>query len=166
MGFLEPFLVFFSYRSYHFQVFVLFPELIKNLKNDSVPLTLVLKAIFVDKLTTFVIFSHFGLILCGLFHAIAGQYFYFPFIVKNVELHVGERPKNSIYSAGQTPWQNEKESPWQNEKNEKENNSQRVFPKIWSNWFGRVTKNIGRRNIIFKKFLKNILKKFRRKFRR
>jgi hypothetical protein len=29
-----------------------------------------------------------------------GQYFYVPFFVENTELHIGPRPKNSIYSGG------------------------------------------------------------------
>lgn len=52
---------------------------------------------------------HLGLIFLGLFNAICGQYFYFPFIVENVELHTGPRPKNSIYSGGNTPWQDKKQ---------------------------------------------------------
>jgi hypothetical protein len=43
-----------------------------------------------------------------MFHAIWGQYFYFPFFVENTELHVGPRPKTSIYS-GNTAWQDPEE---------------------------------------------------------
>ena len=38
-------------------------------------------------------------------HAIFSQYFYIPFIVQNTELHIGNRPTNSIYSGGYTAWQ-------------------------------------------------------------
>jgi hypothetical protein len=38
-----------------------------------------------------------------------GQYFYVPFFVENTELHIGPRPKNSIYSGGQTSWQDPEE---------------------------------------------------------
>ena len=45
-------------------------------------------------------------------------YFYVPFFVENTELHIGPRPKNSIYSGGQTSWQDQEEkeqsSPRQN----------------------------------------------------
>jgi hypothetical protein len=41
-------------------------------------------------------------------HAIWGQYFYIPFFVENTELHIGPRPKNSIYSGGQA-WQDPEE---------------------------------------------------------
>jgi hypothetical protein len=45
-----------------------------------------------------IVLAHIGLILLECFHAIWGQYFYFPFFVENTELHVGPRPKTSIYS--------------------------------------------------------------------
>jgi hypothetical protein len=38
-----------------------------------------------------------------------GSVFLFPFFVENTELHIGPRPKNSIYSGGQTAWQDSKE---------------------------------------------------------
>jgi hypothetical protein len=76
-------------------------------------------------LMAFIISLHLGLIFFGLFHAIWGQYFYFPFIVENTELHIGPRPKNSIYSGGNTAWQDEKER-----------NVQRIAPKLWYGWFG------------------------------
>ena len=52
---------------------------------------------------------HIGGILFGLLHAFSGQYFYFPFLVENAELHIGPRSKNSIYSGGQTSWQDSEE---------------------------------------------------------
>jgi hypothetical protein len=55
-----------------------------------------------------VVLAHIGFIIFGLFHAIWGQYFYVPFFVENTELHIGPRPKNSIYSGGQTAWQDPK----------------------------------------------------------
>jgi hypothetical protein len=73
---------------------------------------------------------HLGLIFLGLFHAIWGQYFYFPFIVENTELHIGSRPKNSIYSGGMTAWQDEKQK-----------TNQRILPKFWYGWFGKGVSN-------------------------
>jgi hypothetical protein len=71
--------------------------------------------------------AHIGFIIFGLFHAIWGQYFYFPFFVENTELHIGPRPKNSIYSGGQTAWQDPKE---------KEKSLNRLITKtlVWMVW--------------------------------
>ena len=41
----------------------------------------------------FFVVLHLGSILFGLLHAVWGQYFYFPFLVENTELHIGPRPK-------------------------------------------------------------------------
>jgi hypothetical protein len=56
-----------------------------------------------------IVLAHIGFIFFGLFHAIWGQYFYLPFFVENTELHIGPRPKNSIYSGGNTAWQDPEE---------------------------------------------------------
>lgn len=47
-----------------------------------------------------------------------------------VELHIGKRPKESVYSGGYTSWQ---------DKTEQEKNLQRTLPKVWFGWFGRGT---------------------------
>ena len=53
---------------------------------------------------------HLMLIFLGFLHALFGQYFYVPFLVQNTELQVGPRPKNSVYSQGKTPWQDNENS--------------------------------------------------------
>jgi hypothetical protein len=58
--------------------------------------------------------------------------FMFHFLLKIQNLHIGPRPKNSIYSGGQTAWQDPEE---------KEKNLNRLFPKLWYGWFGRGTEN-------------------------
>ena len=98
---------------------------------------------------------HLGLIFFGLFHAIWGQYFYFPFLVENTELHIGPRPKNSIYAGGNTAWQDEKEK-----------NIQRFFPKIWYGWFGNGTKQNGFIIRSLKRFFPKIWLKFQKQFRK
>ena len=77
--------------------------------------------------------------------------------MENTELHIGPRPKTSIYSGGNTAWQNPEE---------KEKNFERLLPKFWYGWFGRGTKNRGQTNNILKKLITSIFKKFRRQFRR
>ena len=127
IGFIEQILIYFCYRVSYFQSNVLIPQtqLASNYANQS----LIFQVNFLNILSAFIICLHLGLIFFGLFHAIWGQYFYFPFLVENTELHIGPRPKNSLYSGGNTSWQDEKDQ-----------NIQRVFPKLWYGWFGRGTK--------------------------
>ena len=127
IGFIEQVLVYFVYRISYFQTNILIPQTqLAAYSNQN----LILQINLLNSLIALVISLHLGLIFFGLFHAIWGQYFYFPFLVENTELHIGPRPKNSIYSGGNTAWQVEKE---------KEN--QRLLPKFWYGWFGRGTLN-------------------------
>ena len=89
-----------------------------------------------------------------LLHAICGQYFYIPFIVENTEIHIGERPINSIYSGGYTSWQTDTYK-WLNDKNKKF-----LFPKLWWGWLGKPRSKRVRikRNTIFKKLLRKFKK--------
>ena len=82
---------------------------------------------------------------------------YIPFFVENTELHIGPRPKNSIYSGGYTSWQ---------DRNEKEKNLNRLFPKLWYGWFGRGTNEQSQIGEIFKQLFKKITRKIRKKFRK
>jgi hypothetical protein len=80
-----------------------------------------------------------------------------PFFVENTELHIGPRPKNSIYSGGQTAWQDPEE---------KEKKFKRLLPKIWYGWFGRGTRSRWGFGSILNKFFKKIVKKLKRQFKR
>ena len=53
------------------------------------------------------VFVHISFIMIAMIHAIFSQYFYIPFLTYSVELHVGKRPKKSIYSGGYTAWQDD-----------------------------------------------------------
>jgi hypothetical protein len=155
IGLIEQIFIYFIYRVYYFQTFVLIPQT-KSYVNYVDP-SLVLQINILNGIITCVVLTHIGFIIFGLFHAIWGQYFYLPFFVENTELHIGPRPQNSIYSGGETAWQNPKE---------KEKNLNRLFPKLWYGWFGRGTNNnspIGYNLIrLIKKFLKKLTKQFRR----
>lgn len=122
IGFLEQVLIYFIYRIFYFQMNILLPQM--QSKSD-----IILQVTILNNLVTFIVFLHIGFVFFGLFHAIWGQYFYFPFIVENTELHIGSRPKNSLYSGGQTSWQDEKEK----------NINNRFLPKFWYGWFGHGT---------------------------
>jgi len=80
---------------------------------------------------------HFMIIIFGLLHASCGQYFYFPFLVENAEIHIGPRPKNSIYSGGYTSWQNNKDKRIAWMVRGGKNAWQLYFPRLWWGWFGR-----------------------------
>jgi hypothetical protein len=74
--------------------------------------------------------------------------------VENTELHIGPRPKNSIYSGGQTAWQDKKQE-----------SVQRRIPKIWYGWFGSGTNDIWIFTP-FKQMVFTIIQKLRQQFRK
>ena len=153
IAFFEQIIVYFVYRISYFQSAILIPQ--TQFANNYIDQNIVLQVNALNGLIALMISLHLGLIFLGLFHAIWGQYFYFPFLVENTELHIGPRPKNSIYSGGNTSWQDEKEK-----------NIQRVFPKFWYGWFGNGTNgNWGILRAV-QKLVTNILKKLRQQFRR
>jgi len=147
IGIVEPLLVSFIYRIYYFQTFVLIPQ--TKAFQYYVDPSLDIQIQFLNFVIACIVVIHVGLVIFGLFHAVWGQYFYFPFFVENTELHIGPRPSNSIYSGGQTSWQDPEE---------KEKNLKRLIPKLWFGWFGRGTKSKSLFNLgilkIFKRFLK------------
>lgn len=106
---------------------------------------------FVKAILTVIVLSHITFVIFGLLHALCGQYFYFPFLTENTELHIGSRPTNSIYSGGYTAWQDSEEK-----------NKLRLIPKLWYGWFGRGTKNQWLTLKKIKKFFKKFGKLFKR----
>jgi len=149
IGMIEQIFIYFIYRVSYFQSFVLIPQ--SEFSNNSVDSNLFLQISLLNWILGCVVLTHIGFIIFGLFHAICGQYFYFPFFVENTELHIGQRPKDSIYSGGQTAWQDQKQK-----------TNTLLFPKLWFGWFGsgskedlNVFKNILR---LMKKLLKKIKK--------
>jgi len=164
IGFLEQIIIFFLYRVMYFQQAVLEPQMVAGLVTQTIGKrtvtisatdpSLLFQFNLLNIILVFFVVLHLGSILFGLLHAVWGQYFYFPFLIENTELHIGPRPKNSVYSGGQTAWQDEKEA-----------NTQRKFTKLWYGWFGSGT----RENWItgpFKQFLRNTVDKFLRLFKK
>lgn len=150
IGFIEQILVYFVYRVSYFQTNILIPQ---TQVSNYIDQNIILQVNILNGLIAFVISLHLGLIFFGLFHAIWGQYFYFPFIVENTELHIGPRPKNSIYSGGNTAWQDEKEK-----------NVQRFLPKFWYGWFGSGTNQSKSLLNPVVNLIKSIIKKIRKQF--
>ena len=145
IGMIEQIFIYFIYRVYYFQTFVIFPQT-KMYEHYTDP-NLLIQMNFLNVVIASVVLAHIGFIIFGLFHAIWGQYFYVPFFVENTELHIGPRPKNSIYSGGQTAWQDPKE---------KEKSLNRLIPKLWYGWFGRGTSDGFKFNL---KWFKRIFKR-------
>lgn len=154
IGMVEQIFIYFIYRVYYFQTFVLIPQT-ESYANYIDP-NLILQINVLNGIIACVVLAHIGFIIFGLFHAIWGQYFYMPFFVENTELHIGPRPKNSLYSGGQTSWQ---------DPNEKEKNLKRFLPKLWYGWFGHGTngrwKLENRLGRVMKKFMKRLKKQFK-----
>jgi hypothetical protein len=65
-----------------------------------------------------VVLTHIGFIFLDYFMLFGVNIFMFHFLLKIQNLHIGPRPKNSIYSGGQTAWQDPEE---------KEKNLNRLF---------------------------------------
>ena len=153
IGFIEQILVYFVYRIIYFQDAILVPKI--EASTNYIDQSLILQVDILNTLIAFIVSLHLALIFFGLFHAICGQYFYFPFLVENTELHIGPRPKASIYSGGNTAWQDEKEK-----------NVRRFLPKFWYGWFG--SGNTANFKILysFQTTIRSFLKKLRKQFRR
>ena len=149
LGMIEQILIYFIYRAYYFQTFILIPQ-IKVYTNDTNS-SLAFQLVILNAIIAVVVLTHISFIIFGLFSAIWGQYFYVPFLVKNTELHIGKRPINSIYSGGQTSWQD----------SEEENGNQ----KLWYGWFGKGPSNTSNMKYKIKKFLRKVFKKLKKQFR-
>jgi len=86
-------------------------------------------------------------IILGMLHALCGQYFYFPFLTENTELHIGLRPKDSIYSGGHTIWQNKRAYMISRQASSKLKkyrfgtirSAYSKLPRLWYGWLGRGT---------------------------
>nr|YP_010472484.1 hypothetical protein Ycf90 [Pleurosigma intermedium]UVG42095.1 hypothetical protein Ycf90 [Pleurosigma intermedium] len=154
IGMVEQIFIYFIYRVYYFQSFVLIPQ--TKYYETYVDSNLLFQINLLNGVIGCIVLAHIGFILFGLFHAIWGQYFYMPFFVENTELHIGSRPKSSIYSGGSTSWQDSEE---------KVENLNRFRPKLWYGLFGRGTKKNEQTNNLFDRFIKRIFKKIKKQFR-
>ena len=105
------------------------------------------------------LYMEFLFVFYALTHALFSQYFYVPFLTENTELHIGPRPKDSIYSGGYTDWQ-EYNSRWK--PYGLEGRSKKGLPKIWYGWFGK-DRHLPQK---IKKFLIKFFKKLRKIFLR
>ena len=82
------------------------------------------------------VFVHITFLMVAMIHALFSQYFYIPFLTYSVELHVGKRPKKSMYSGGYTAWQDDFNF---------FNIRLRDTLRLWWGFLGKGTKSQGRR---------------------
>lgn len=148
---IEQIFITFIGRANYFQTQVLLNQ--KETYGNYINSNLQLQIDFLNVIIGSIVLAHIGFLIFGLFHAIWGQYFYLPFFVENTELHIGPRPKNSIYSGGNTSWQDPEE---------KEKNLNRLLPKLWYGWFGNGTQNGWQITSQFKKLINKIIKKLKK----
>lgn len=152
---IEQIFITFISRANYFQTQVLIPK--QETYGSSINTGLELQINLLTIMIASIVLIHIGFLIFGLFHAIWGQYFYFPFFVENTELHIGPRPKTSIYSGGNTSWQNS---------TEKDKTFKRKLPKVWYGWFGRGTIDEWQVSLQLKQFVNKIIKNFKKQFKR
>ena len=105
------------------------------------------EAELVTNLLITLVAAQYIFITLGMLHALCGQYFYFPFLTENTELHIGLRPKDSIYSGGHTIWQNKRAYMISRQASSKLKkyrfgtirSAYSRLPRFWYGWLGRGT---------------------------
>lgn len=122
-------------------------RLVYYLNNILIPNSYFREAELVTNLIVTIVGAQYILILLCMLHALCGQYFYFPFFTENTELHIGLRPKDSIYSGGHTIWQNKRAYMISRQASSKIRkyrfgtirSAYSKLPRFWYGWLGRGT---------------------------
>ena len=127
------------------------------------------EAVLAKTLVGVIISCNFLFLYFALFHAACGQYFYVPFITENTEIHIGPRPRNSIYSGGYTSWQ--EGIPKHIEFLARNKKRGYRFPRLWWGWFGNLKYTSDKdekewRKGEAKKIKKRVIKRIRRIIRK
>jgi hypothetical protein len=121
--------------------------LIYYLNNILIPNSYFREAELVTNLLITLVAAQYIFIILGMLHALCGQYFYFPFLTENTELHIGLRPKDSVYSGGHTIWQNKRAYMISRQASSKLKkyrfgtirSAYSKLPRLWYGWLGRGT---------------------------
>jgi hypothetical protein len=120
------------------------------------------EAELVTNLLITLVAAQYIFITLAMLHALCGQYFYFPFLTENTELHIGLRPKDSIYSGGHTIWQNKRAYMISRQASSKLKkyrfgtirSAYSKLPRLWYGWLGRGTLD-DMTNEEYEQYLKN-----------
>lgn len=124
--FIEPFPTYVIHRLNDYTLRILQPQIIQARRFGLSLPRQTLEISFLTNMCFIIIICHLSFMLYGMFHAICGQYFYLPICTENVEMHIGKRDPEDIYSGGYTAWQDE--------------NPDGDRFQLWYGWFGRGTK--------------------------
>jgi hypothetical protein len=122
-------------------------RLIYYLNDILIPNSYFREAELVTNLLVTLVAAQYIFITLGMLHGLCGQYFYFPFLTENTELHIGLRPKESIYSGGHTIWQNKRAYMISRQAASKlkkyrfgtVRSAYSKLPRLWYGWLGRGT---------------------------
>ena len=122
-------------------------RLIYYLNNILIPNSYFREAQLVTNLLITLVAAQYIFITLSMLHALCGQYFYFPFLTETTELHIGLRPKDSIYSGGHTIWQNKRAYMISRQASSKLRKyrfgtiraAYSLLPRLWYGWLGRGT---------------------------
>lgn len=151
IGFPEQIIIYLIERIIYFQSFILIPKVILSTQIDY---SLLFEINILNVSLVVITVLHTSFVILGLLHAVCGQYLYIPFFVENAELHIGPRPKNSVYSGGYTSWQDPEE---------KKKSLNSLLPRVWYGWLGkRRTGNWKPIKVVlnlFSRFISKYLKK-------
>jgi hypothetical protein len=137
-------------------------RLIYYLNNILIPNSYFREAELVTNLLITLVAAQYIFIILGMLHALCGQYFYFPFFTENTELHIGLRPKDSVYSGGHTIWQNKRAYMISRQASSKLKkyrfgtirSAYSKLPRLWYGWLGRGTLD-DMTNQEYEQYLKN-----------
>ena len=122
-------------------------RLIYYLNEILIPNSYFREAELVTNLLITLVAAQYIFIILAMLHALCGQYFYFPFLTETTDLHVGLRPKDSIYSGGHTIWQNKRAYMISRQASSKLRkyrfgtirSAYSRLPRFWYGWLGRGT---------------------------
>ena len=122
-------------------------RLIYYLNEILIPNSYFREAELVTNLLITLVAAQYIFIILAMLHALCGQYFYFPFLTETTDLHVGLRPKDSIYSGGHTIWQNKRAYMISRQASSKLRkyrfgtirSAYSLLPRFWYGWLGSGT---------------------------
>jgi len=150
-------------------------RLIYYLNNILIPNSYFREAELITNILITLVTAQYIFITLAMLHALCGQYFYFPFLTENTELHIGLKPNDSIYSGGHTIWQNKRAYMISRQASSKlkkyrfgtVRSAYSKLPRLWYGWLGRGTlndmTNDEYKQHFEKQFLKDSLKQTQRR---
>lgn len=154
LKFLDGFYYHLCFRIIYYSEVIVYPQILEAQRMNIVLPYKLFEMEFLQNLAFTMVCLHLGFIIFAMLHALGGQYFFVPFFIRNVELHIGPRSNSRlpmIFEGGGTDWQ-------------KDGVFTRLIP--WYGWFGNGTDKPNFITFIIQKFIfKPIYKLIKRGFR-